>query len=157
MKQLVDKFSDRITHWVGSTTSLVLHTLFFGLAFAAHWLFAWPFDLILLVLTTIVSLEAIYLALFIQRSVNQQALRLHYVEENLDDIEESIDEVERNLDEVEEAIDDVEESLTETEGDIADIPTDTVKKLEQPLDEVVDEIKQLLDELKKNLDKKVKK
>ncbi len=142
MQHFVDKLTDKITTWVGSTSSIVLHTLIFLLAFASHWLFGWGFDFILLVLTTVVSLEAIYLAIFIQRAVNQQAVRLH-------DVEESLDEVEQNLDEVEEALDDAEE-------DIADIASDTVKQMEKPLDEVVAEIKQLLDDLKKNTDNKKK-
>jgi septal ring factor EnvC (AmiA/AmiB activator) len=138
---IIDKISDKVMSWVGTTNSIVFHTIFFVFVFASHWVFGWSFDTILLALTTLVSLEAIYLAIFIQRAVNQQSIRLDEVEETLDDVEDSIDDVE-------EALDDVEESLTETEGDIADIASHTVKQMEQPLDEVMAELRKILEEFK---------
>ena len=122
----IDRLSDQVTTWVGSTASLLLHTLFFVCTFLLHWLFHFSFDSILLVLTTAVSLEAIYLAIFIQRAVNQQALRL-------DDVEESLDEVEDSIDEVEDALDDVEESISESD---------------EPVEDLLREVKKLLKELK---------
>lgn len=133
-RNFIDVISDRITTWVGSTTSIVIHTLLFIFAFASHWLFSWSLDFILLVLTTVVSLEAIYLAIFIQRSVNQQAVRLGQVEDSIDDVEE--------------ALDDVEESLTHTEDEIDDIAEDTAKKLGEPLDDITLELRRLVRELK---------
>ena len=137
----IDSLTDRLMRAVGTTASLLLHTLIFLFFLSSHWFFGLDFDTILLVLTTVVSLEAIYLAIFIQRSVNQQSLRLNEVEEALDDVEESIDEVEETLDDVEEALDEAEE-------DIADIAKDTVKQMEEPLDEVVAEMKKMLKEFK---------
>jgi low affinity Fe/Cu permease len=119
LTKLVNTLSDHLTRWIGSTTSLIVHTFLFILAFASHWLFGWPFDFILLILTTAVSLEAIYLAIFIQRSVNQQAERLEDVEESLDDVEKAVDDVEEALDDVEEALDDVEEGLDDVEKNTA--------------------------------------
>ncbi len=140
--RFIDSFSDRMTQWIGSTSSLILHTLFFALTLTSHWFFGWSFDLVLLILTTVVSLEAIYLAIFIQRAVNQQGIRL--------------DEVEDSIDEVEEALDDVEESLIETEDDIADIARDTAKHLEEPLDELMAEMRRLLDEYQSGAHRKKK-
>jgi biopolymer transport protein ExbB/TolQ len=73
--------------------SIWIHTLFFLLAFiiGIAGLFTWEF--ILLVLTTIVSLEAIYLALFIQMSVNRNTDSLREVEEDIEEIEEDLEEI----------------------------------------------------------------
>ena len=90
-------FTDRITTWVGSTTSIVLHTFFFLFSFLVHWLFQVDMSFILLILTTAVSLEAIYLALFIQRSVNNQLVRINEVNESLDDVEEDLEESEERI------------------------------------------------------------
>ncbi|HSI20868.1 MAG TPA: hypothetical protein VLA04_04200 [Verrucomicrobiae bacterium] len=91
--------TDRITHWVGSTASLVIHTFVFIFSFLVHWIFNIPLDSILLFLTTAVSLEAIYLALFIQRSVVQQSARLEDVEESIDEVEEALDDVGDDIEE----------------------------------------------------------
>jgi Ribonuclease G/E len=112
----IDTIADAVSTWMGTTASLVLHTIFFLGAFVLHWVFKVDIDTILLSLTTIVSLEAIYLALFIQRSVNSQSVRLEEVEEILEDVEEDLEKVEESLDEVEESLEDVEEELDDWEA-----------------------------------------
>ncbi|MFA6963526.1 MAG: hypothetical protein WC227_02310 [Patescibacteria group bacterium] len=134
--QLTD-IPDIMVKWVGSTNSLIVHTLIFLFSFLSHWIFGISLDFVLLVLTTVVSLEAIYLAIFIQRSVNQQATRLEDVEEALDDVEES-------LDDVEESIDDVEESLSSKDG----APHKNSKEIHRSLEELISEIKALSKEIK---------
>jgi uncharacterized membrane protein len=70
--------------WVGSIPSLIIHTVAFVAFFAIailHWV-AW--DTMFLVLTTVVSLEAIYLSISIQFSVNRQAASLKEVEEDVE-------------------------------------------------------------------------
>lgn len=141
---------DLVIKWVGTTQSLAVHTVLFLFSFLTHWIFGASLDIILLVLTTIVSLEAIYLAIFIQRSVNQQAMRLDDVEESLDDVEESLDDVEENLDDVEESIDAVEESITSGNHHKS---TNHQKKLEQSLEQIIEE----LQTLKVNIEKKKEK
>ena len=69
---VLEKVSVQLTQWVGTPLSIILHTLFFIGIFALS-LFGWTLDKILLVLTTAVSLEAIYLAIFIQMTVNRQS------------------------------------------------------------------------------------
>jgi DNA repair ATPase RecN len=122
---------------VGSTASIIIHTLLFLFFFASHWIFSWPYDFILLVLTTVVSLEAIYISIFIQRAVNQQSVRLQEVEETLDDVEETLDDVEETLDDVEDSIDE----------DLDDV---------QSMQDVLVEMKKVLKEIKTlNKDQKV--
>ena len=135
-KNIFDSLSDKATTWIGSTSSILVHTLFFIGIFSLYLLHI-NFDAILLILTTIVSLEAIYLAIFIQRAVNRH-------QENIDDIEDSIDNIEEDIEDITEDLDDVQK-----EHD--DISSETVKKLEQPLDEVVTEIRQSLHEIVKEI------
>ena len=71
----INKLADRITFALGSTESVLIHTLTFIIAFAFVFL-GHAFDTILLVVTTIVSLEAIYLSIFIQRTANKQVEKL---------------------------------------------------------------------------------
>lgn len=115
MNALVNKVSDSFGRWIGSNASIIFHTIFFVGCLLAPLVFAISSDSILLILTTLVSLEAIYLAIFIQRSVNEQSVRLTEVEESIDDVEEALDDVEEALDDVEEALDEVEEGLDDVE------------------------------------------
>lgn len=115
------------TRWIGSLTSIVLHTVLFLIAFGLVF-FGVRLETVLLVLTTAVSLEAIYLALFIQMTVNKNTTSLENVEEDIDEIERDIDEIERDIDEIEahdeqEDIKDkqVEDILTKIQSDLADL------------------------------------
>ncbi len=108
---------ERITAWVGSVSSLILHTIvfigFFVLSFAGF--LAW--DLMFLILTTIVSLEAIYLAIFIQMTVNRQSKELAEVSEDVEDIQEDVDEIQKDVDEIQEDIDEIQEDVEEISED----------------------------------------
>lgn len=79
---------------VGSITSLLLHTFIFAVFFGLAIIEFVSWSTMLLVLTTIVSLEAIYLAIFIQMTVNRQAEELAEVSEDVEDIQEDIEEEE---------------------------------------------------------------
>jgi len=109
---------EKITSWVGSYTSLAVHTTVFALSFVSVLLGLIELDLMLLVLTTIVSLEAIYLAIFIQMSVNNQATILHEVEHDIDDIAEDIDEIQVDIDEIQEDVDEIQEDIDEIQEDV---------------------------------------
>lgn len=93
---------DKIIAWVGSIASLVLHTLMFVVFFLLSFLAVVSWNLMLLVLTTVVSLEAIYLAIFIQMTVNRHTVSLREVEHNIDEIEEDIDEIQEDFEEMSE-------------------------------------------------------
>ena len=80
----------RITKWTGSIWSIIAHTLLFIGAFTLV-LMGVDLDRVLLVLTTVVSLEAIYLSIFIQMSVNHQARALANVEKDIDEIQEDVE------------------------------------------------------------------
>jgi biopolymer transport protein ExbB/TolQ len=93
---------EKIIAWVGSVPSLILHTIIFIAFFALSFSGFLSWDLMFLILTTIVSLEAIYLAIFIQMTVNRHAQELEEVSEDVEDIQEDIDEIQEDLEEISE-------------------------------------------------------
>lgn len=87
----LEKISVKMTGWVGTPWSLIIHTLLFAGIFSLRQ-FGFTRDYILLLLTTAVSLEAIYLSIFIQMSVNRATESLEEVEEDIEDIQEDASE-----------------------------------------------------------------
>ena len=128
-----DRFSDSVTEWMGSTESILIHTLLFAGFFSLR-LFGISLEDVLLILTTIVSLEAIYLAIFIQRSVNKQTIRL----------EAAISKIEYNVTE------NLEQPLDEVVGEIRQIVLDMhkslVKTFAEESDQVVKEVGEIVEE-----------
>lgn len=157
----LDRLANQATVWIGSTASIILHTILFTIAFLLI-LTGIPADTVLLVLTTIVSLEAIYISIFIQRSVNLQNETLAGEFDQLEEaISEDIDQTEaalmRDLDETERNIsEDIDQTEAEISKDIDETERGIVKKtpkvLEQPMDEIVSEIQKVVrEELKQAL------
>jgi uncharacterized protein YoxC len=105
--------TERITAWVGSVPSLIAHTVAFVGAFVIGALGLESWELILLVLTTIVSLEAIYLAIFIQMTVNRNTESLREVEEDIDEIQEDVEELSEDVDEIQGDIEEIQEDVEE--------------------------------------------
>lgn len=115
---------ERLIIWIGSPASLALHTLAFVCFFAVS-IFRWvPWDLMLLILTTVVSLEAIYLAIFIQMTVNRQSQSLKEVEEEVGDIQENIEELGENVEELGENVEELGENVEDLKEDVEDIQED---------------------------------
>lgn len=102
-----------VTRWVGSVQSIIAHTIAFTASFAAVWLGVLSFDRMLLVLTTILSLEAIYLAIFIQMTVNQTTASLEEVEQDIDEIQEDVEEIQEDVDEIQEDVGEMQEDMQE--------------------------------------------
>jgi low affinity Fe/Cu permease len=98
---ILEDLSEKFAEAIGSPTSLVIHSVFFvgifGLLF-----FGIDLENILLILTTIVSLEAIYLALFIQMTVNKNA-------EDIEDIQEDVEDIQKEVEEIGDDVEDMEE------------------------------------------------
>lgn len=88
MQNKIDALANKISNWIGSTVSLILHTLFFVFTFVPL-IFGFSIQTVLLCLTTVLSLEAIYLSLFIQRTMNIQS---HKITEEFQELEEVIEE-----------------------------------------------------------------
>ena len=137
----------RATRWIGSTSSILIHTTLFIIAFALYF-FGFDFNKILLVVTTIVSLEAIYLSIFIQMSLNKHAEDLDEVAQDVEEIQEDVDEIQKDVDEIQEDVEDIQEDdAGEEEKD-----TMTLSRIEGTLEKLMSEIA----ELKKQNDSKPK-
>lgn len=115
---------EKITTGVGSVPSLILHTLVFAGFFFLALSDTVSWDTMLLVLTTIVSLEAIYLAIFIQMTVNRQAKELAEVSEDVEDIQEDIEEISQDVDEIQKDVDEIQENVDEIQEDVEEIQED---------------------------------
>lgn len=129
----------RTTDWIGSVQSLTVHTFLFLGSFALV-LVGYDFEQILLVVTTIVSLEAIYLAIFIQMAINQQSQSLDAVEEDIDEIQRDIDEIEKDIDEIEK--DETEEEARDRQNKLV------LDKIESSLGGLIVEIEKMKKELR---------
>lgn len=68
---LGDRFGEWVARKIGSTTSVILHTIFFIVLLLSPLTGIWSMNTMLLVFTTIVSIEAIYIGLFLQSSSNR--------------------------------------------------------------------------------------
>lgn len=140
----LENIAVRSTSWIGSVSSILVHTAVFIVSFVLYF-FGVNIDKILLVVTTIVSLEAIYLAIFIQMSVNRNAAQLKEVAEDIDEIQEDVDEIEKDIDEIQEDIEEDEEEEEEDDKMLEKIE-DTLGKLAQ---EIIELKKQYEDKNKK--------
>lgn len=79
----MEQMAESIAVWIGSVTSLIVHTIvfviMFGLRFAGI-----SIGNILLIATTIVSFEAIYLNILVQMTVNKHSKHLKKHSEHLE-------------------------------------------------------------------------
>lgn len=126
---------ERVTTGVGSLPSLVLHTLVFLAFFVAVWLGWLTLETMLLVLTTAVSLEAIYLAIFIQMTVNKNTASLREVEEDIEEIQEDVEEIGEDIEEIGEDIDEIQEDVEEMSEDIDELQEDVEEMSEEEKEE----------------------
>jgi uncharacterized protein YoxC len=137
---------EKTTAWVGSVSSLILHTIVFvgcamlGILGLARW------DTILLVVTTVVSLEAIYLAIFIQMTVNEHSRELDQVTENVEDIQEDIEEISEDVEDIQEDVEDIQEDVEEMSEE--EKKEDEAKhRHSMTLDQLTRDVRRVLDDL----------
>ena len=128
----IQKTALRITRGVGSPASIVLHTLLFLGCFVVAYLGYIKWEEMLLILTTIVSLEAIYLSIFIQMTIN-------YTTESIEEVGKDIDEIQEDIDEMQEDVGEIQEDVDELQEDVEDISEDVGEMTE---DEAADEAQQ---------------
>ncbi|MBP5993344.1 MAG: DUF948 domain-containing protein [Candidatus Moranbacteria bacterium] len=127
--------------YLGSPTSLILHTCFFVGIFTLQ-LFGFSFDQIMLILTTLVSLEAIYLSLFIQMTVNQHAKQIEEVSEDVEDISEDVEEISKDIDTIQEDVEEISEDVEEISKDIDTIQED-VKEISEDVEDISEDVDEL--------------
>lgn len=135
--QQLENLAVKTTRWIGTPMSILIHTFFFALAFIFYF-FGVKFEQILLVLTTVVSLEAIYLSLFIQLSVNKNT-------ESLEDVEEDIEEIQEDVEGLEGEFDEIQEDFEGLEGNIKKLRLN-VLELGEDIEEIQEDVEGLNDE-----------
>lgn len=124
----VEKQAESLTKWVGSPASIVAHSIFFGAAFLATSLGIITLDRMLLVLTTLVSLEAIYLAIFIQMTINRQSEALAEVEHDIDEIQEDIEDIQEEVEDIGEDVEELGEDVEEIGDDVEELGDDKAEE-----------------------------
>lgn len=113
----LERLAVSATQRIGSLASIIIHTVLFVGIFGLHWL-GFSNDKILLILTTIVSLEAIYLAIFIQMTINRQARQIAEVSHDVEDIQENVEEISKDLDEIQEDVEHIEENVEDLSDEL---------------------------------------
>ncbi|MBP6884258.1 MAG: DUF1003 domain-containing protein [Candidatus Pacebacteria bacterium] len=122
-ESFLDYMSFRATRWVGSPASLVVHTILFILSFLTYFLGA-DINKILLVLTTIISMEAIYISILIQLTVNRHTKQLREVSKDVEDIQENVEDIQEDVEEIQEDIDEIAEDVEDIQEDVEEIQED---------------------------------
>lgn len=139
----LEKTSASFTKWIGSTSSLIVHTIIFAGSFLLVFLGV-SFEKMLLVLTTLVSLEAIYLAIFIQLTINRNTAQLHEVGKDIEEITEDIGDIQEDVEELSEDVEEIQEDVEEiSEADEDEENDAKLEKIEQSLLTIVREIEEL--------------
>ncbi len=144
----IERLALRSTRFIGSTESLFIHTILFIISFILYF-FGIPFEQILLVVTTIVSLEAIYLSIFIQMSVNRQDSKLDEVAGDVDEIKEDVDEIQKDVDEIQKDVDEIQEDVEDIQEEDEEYEKEEkeeeeiLAKVENTLGKLIEEIIEL--------------
>jgi len=133
----LEKLSEKLTNWIGTPVSIAVHTVLFVGIFLLKFVGV-PVDQILLILTTAVSLEAIYLSIFIQMSVNKTKLTIAGVEKDIDDIQEDVQEISEDIEDINEddedddevirTIKDIEQRIVKLHKEVVEIKDNKNKK-----------------------------
>ncbi len=86
-----------------------------------------------------VSLEAIYLAIFIQMTVNRNTQSLKEVEDDIDDIQEDVEELGEEVGDISEDIEDIQEE--DKESDALEVKTqESLSHIQKRLQSIMDEV-----------------
>jgi uncharacterized protein YoxC len=141
----VETLSVNLTRSIGTPISILVHTILFVGIFALK-KFGVSLEQILLILTTVVSLEAIYLAIFIQMTINRQEEKLHEVSEDIEEISEDIEDIQEDVEELgedfEEFSDDLEEDDKKEEAYRSE-RNQNLQKMETTLQSIIAEIEKM--------------
>ncbi|MCK9416335.1 hypothetical protein M0Q97_06725 [Candidatus Dojkabacteria bacterium] len=144
-KRMIQKIALKIVKLIGTVESVIIHTVLFTLAILLYIFNCYDRDTIMLVVTTIVSLEAIYLSIFIQMGMNNHGKKLEEIKENVEDIQENVEDIQENVEDIQEDVEELnEEDDEEDEEDDEDL-----KKIKDTLEILVKEIKDLKKKNKK--------
>lgn len=123
---------ERVVANIGSVKSLLIHTFIFAASFLMALLGIVEWEIMLLVLTTLVSLEAIYLSLLIQITVNRHTQSLKEVEEDIEEISEDIEELGEDMEDIQEDLEEISEDIEEIQEDVEELNEEDDEPKEKP-------------------------
>jgi low affinity Fe/Cu permease len=129
-KKELEKGAVKATRWIGSTSSIIVHSIIFIICFSLPF-FSVDLERVLLVLTTAVSLEAIYLAIFIQMTVNKNTEDIEDIQEDVEDIQKDVDEIQEDIEEERNEEELIEHKEANALSAIQNILTSLQKEIEQ--------------------------
>lgn len=129
-----DYASQRAVKWVGSLPSLIFHTVAFIVSFSLYF-FGVALETILLVVTTIVSLEAIYLSIFVQMTLNRHSTELEDIQEDVEDIQEDVGDIQEDVGGIQEDVDEIAKDVDEIQEDVDEIAKD-VEDIQEDVEEI---------------------
>jgi low affinity Fe/Cu permease len=145
------QFSERITTWIGSEASIVLHTFAFIAIGSLHY-FGVPFVNMMVILNTAVSLEAIYLAIFIQMTVNRHSADIEDIQEDVQELGEGVEELGEGVADLGEGIEEISEDMQEGEEEDrrgSEPHSVTFEKLESSVQKILSDLETLKNEVRK--------
>ena len=154
MRNKVENFSQKMTRSIGSPTSIIIHTILFIGIFVLK-LFNFSTEDVLLILTTLVSLEAIYLSIFIQMTVNQHSEDLEEVSEDIEDIQENVEEIQEDVEEISEDVEEISENVEEIQEDVEGIEKD-VDTIQEDVGELQEDVEEINEEEAETEDENIK-
>ncbi len=134
-----------VTKWVGSPASIITHTILFIASFVVALLGYVAFDRVLLVVTTIVSLEAIYLSIFIQMTINYTTRAVEEVSEDIVEMQEDLGEIQEDVGEIQEDVDELQENVEEISEDVEEMAEDEASEEKEEEQRKEDQKKTLVD------------
>lgn len=146
----LERMATALTRNVGSVYSIIVHSLFFVGIFSLR-IFGVSFEGVLLILTTLVSLEAIYLSIFIQMTVNRQAERITEVSEDIGEIQEDVEDIQEDVKEISDDVEDIQEDVKETleaqENIALEIEKDESNGRDEKLQKIEENLQRLIAEI----------
>lgn len=148
-----------VTRWVGSPLSLALHTVFFAGIFILGFSGVLDPAFVFAITTNILSIEAIYLAIFIQMTINYQAEALEEVQEDVEEIQEDVGEIQEDVEEMQEDVGEIQTDIDEVQKDVDELQEDVEEMSEEEKAEEVseerrkEEQRETLESIESNLQK----
>jgi peptidoglycan hydrolase CwlO-like protein len=153
--QRIQKAALTITRGIGSPTSIIIHTILFISSFLSAYMAFVEWNTMLLVLTTIVSLEAIYLSIFIQMTINYTTQELSEVSEDIEEMQEDIGEIQEDVDEIQEDVDELQEDVEDIGEDMEEMSEEEiaegarVKEQKMALAAIQGDLRRLLEDVER--------
>lgn len=148
-KKRQKNFDEYVTNWMGSVPSILAHTFLFILFLIIPIFSEIKFEQTLLILTTIVSLEAIYLALFIQISINRQTLTIEEVSEDIEEIQEDVEDIQEDMEEIQEDVEEVTKNVDELSDDVEEVSKD-LEEISEDIEEIQEDVEEIQEDMEED-------